>query len=231
MKAVFILGAGASRHAGAPLMAGFTDETDRLYEIGDRGIQEAMDAFELVRGAQNHLRVIYANSYLDLDNIETFFSAVEMGRLIGKFPGLDVNRLAKLRDSLVTVIVKTLENSMPFPAVNGSINPHKVYGSFVNMIGNLRNNARPSGRPEVSILTFNYDIALDYALRYHRVPYDYWLSEKPDQSAISLLKLHGSINWGTCKECGSIVPFDWSRLHGNNVFPETKSVIFALGIL
>jgi NAD-dependent SIR2 family protein deacetylase len=61
---------------------------------------------------------------------------------------------------------------------------------------------------EVSFLTFNYDVALDYALAVARMPYDYGLSRDPAPQELPLIKLHGSINWGVCQECNQIVPIE-----------------------
>ena len=77
------------------------------------GILNAMDAFSSVSLAQSQLQAVHSKSSLDLDNVETLFSTVDTGRLIGRFPGLDnVHQIDELRAALVTVIVKTIENTM-----------------------------------------------------------------------------------------------------------------------
>ena len=63
-----------------------------------------------------------------------------------------------------------------------------------------------SGLNGVSIITFNYDIALDFALRTRGVSPDYCLSVKHAEPVhIKLLKLHGSVNWGRQTESRDIV--------------------------
>jgi hypothetical protein len=81
---------------------------------------------------------------------------------------------------------------------------------------------------DVSFLTFNYDILLDFALHSRRIPFDYWISESPNQDALPLLKLHGSINWGICHVCKAIVPYDVGEIR-HEPFPNTKYAFFDLG--
>lgn len=81
---VFILGAGASRDAGAPLMAGFLDDAYDLWKL--RRVGKAANAFEKVFAAIADLQSVHSKSKLDLNNIETVFSALEMARVLGKFP-------------------------------------------------------------------------------------------------------------------------------------------------
>ena len=58
-----------------------------------------------------------------------------------------------------------------------------------------------------SIITFNYDICVDYAFYNKNRRIRYGLAEAEDQQATPLFKLHGSLNWGSCSECRRIV--DW----------------------
>ena len=79
MNNLFILGAGASKSAGGPLMADFLDIADNLVRTRDDGIQNAKKEFDDVFDAISELRTVYAKSYLDVDNIEVLFGAIEMG--------------------------------------------------------------------------------------------------------------------------------------------------------
>jgi hypothetical protein len=56
-----------------------------------------------------------------------------------------------------------------------------------------------------SIITFNYDCALDYALSLANAEADYCLEPaRPDRKATKLFKLHGSLNWAGAEQ-GQIV--------------------------
>lgn len=232
MKTVFILGAGASKRAGAPLMFDFLD-TARKVSLSNEVANRA--AFEEVFDAQSELQGVFAKSRLDIDNIEVLFGAVEMGQLIRKFGLRDADKIAQLRNSLVALIVETLEISMRFPVKNERINPAGSYGPFVEMLTRLRGETGKFGQPELAFTTFNYDLGLDHALSYYNLDFDYCLAEA---SAINIgrnvtqpyLKLHGSINWGYCKECKKIIPYSFRDSSPNKVFLlDVKDMVFRLG--
>jgi hypothetical protein len=56
------------------------------------------------------------------------------------------------------------------------------------------------------VITFNYDLAADFALR-RDLHIDDALPRTPG-SGYPLLKLHGSLNWFYCSTCGQIIPWD-----------------------
>ena len=61
-------------------MTDFLDIADNLVRTKDPGIQDAQKEFDDVFHAIAELRTVYAKSYLDVDNIEILFGAIEMGR-------------------------------------------------------------------------------------------------------------------------------------------------------
>ncbi|HXY78478.1 MAG TPA: hypothetical protein VEH47_06650 [Candidatus Acidoferrales bacterium] len=79
---------------------------------------------------------------------------------------------------------------------------------------------------DISILTFNYDLCLDWALHMGGIRPDYRLpnDRAEDRGSIDLLKLHGSLNWAYCEQCG-IVP---KRLHALTP-PELGRVLRVAG--
>lgn len=205
MKSVFIFGAGASRQAGGPLMSDFFDKAERL--LRHNKVPDAKAEFEEVFKAISELQPMYAKSYFDLDNLEMVFGAIEMGQLIHKFAGRTPDEIARLRNAMVTLIVKTLEQSIFFPTRKGEVRAPKPYMDFAEMLSNVESKTRAR---DYSFITFNYDVALDYALFYNNIPTDYYLADDiaPNNSAVPLLKLHGSINWGRCPTCNEIVPYE-----------------------
>ena len=130
MKTVFILGAGASRQAGGPLMSDFLDKAEELYRT-KQGIQYAEEAFADVFAAVSELQGIHAKSYLNLDNFETLFGAIEMARITGKFAQRDQASIEQLRNSIVTLIVRTIENTITFPVIENQIRPPEPYNELV----------------------------------------------------------------------------------------------------
>ncbi len=191
-KVVYIFGAGASAHAGAPLMSNFLDVAEKL---GRTVSPDEKPAFDLVFRAHSALQPLYAKARLPLDNVEALFAAFEMSGLCGKFPGLADDERARLIPSLKRVIAKTLDASIDFPTVlgreGGRVSAPVPYGDFVSLLTATLG----EDRRRASLLTFNYDLALDYALHSCRLPINYCLTEEPRDKRIVLLKLHGSLNW------------------------------------
>ena len=200
---VFILGAGASKHAGAPLMANFLDKADELRRRARLG--EFQADFDRVFNAISALQAVHSKSALDLHNIESVFAAFEMGQLINRLPGMSIEETESLLVSTRRLIFKTLEETITYPVRDGHIYPHDSYNSFTELLNNLNDAGK---RSRCSIITFNYDIALDFALACNNCPADYCLSDAKKPGYIPLMKLHGSLNWGSCSECDQIVPWD-----------------------
>ena len=196
---VFILGAGASKDAGAPLMAEFLDKAEEIRKQKDLGDSKA--DFDLVFDAISAMQVIHSKSDVDLDNIESVFATFEMARLLGRLPGSPTAKVESLTVSMRRLISKTLERTVTFPVSGKKINPPAYYRHFAELIGKLNE----GGRRRCSIITFNYDIALDYALHSINIPPDYCLSK--ESGITPLMKLHGSLNWAGCSKCNEVVPW------------------------
>lgn len=185
---VFILGAGASKHCGAPLMGEFLDRADNLRREGGGHIDH--EAFNRVFNAVSELQKVHSKATLDLDNLESVFGAFEMAQVIGLFPGLSGDAIPQLNRSFRKVIAQTLEETVGFVFAKGQINPPTDYHNFADLISDLGSGRR---RRTCSIITFNYDVALDYALHFNSVPFSYGLEQGDTQ--LPYLKLHGSLNW------------------------------------
>ena len=208
-KTVFILGAGASRDSGAPLMNDFLDRARKLYGSGECGEKYRAD-FERVTGAISDLQKIHSKSELDIYNIEEIFAAFEMAKLINKFPEdrikneEDIDLLIK---SLKRVIYVTLDRSTPLTTENTNTlpPPSGSYGEFAGLIRTIMQKELKAP----TIITFNYDLAIDYALFRYEFPINYCFTSSESQvGEINLIKLHGSLNWFECKDKKSIIPYE-----------------------
>jgi len=209
INSVFILGAGASKEAGAPLMADFLDQAKDLW--ASSRVTNANASFQDVFKAIGRLQPVHSKSEFDIYNVESVFAAMEMGKTLEKFPGCDtVEEIDNLIANMKVVIVKTIENTLLFPLESdraGGIQYKKVsepppYREFIKLIQYLRDEARPSQK--ISVITFNYDLATDLALIRERLGPDYCLSGAGSDVDIPLLKLHGSLNWIYCPDCGGV---------------------------
>ena len=206
MKSVFIFGAGASKSAGGPLMYEFLDKSQDLLRHKFDRIESVKDKFDDVYKSIAELQSIHAKSYLDLDNIEVLFGAIEMGNMLNTFGDRDELKITELRKSIITLIYKTLEESISFPFKEGSIYPPQPYYDFKKVLNRIRNSAPKFDKHEFSFITFNYDLCLDYTLHQINYGYHYCLNNDVTQR-IPLLKLHGSINWAF-SESNEIMPID-----------------------
>lgn len=96
-------------------MSDFLDRAHDLYRQHDEGIQSVRDEFEDVFNAIHELQGIHAKAYLDLNNIEIVFGAIEMALMLGKLGNRNTSSIKRLRASLITLIYKTLECNIRFP--------------------------------------------------------------------------------------------------------------------
>jgi len=207
-KTVFILGAGASKESGAPLMNEFLDSARELYssyKIRD----EYRGDFERVFRGISELQKIHSKSVLDIYNIESVFATFEMGRLIGKLPGSpEADQIDELINSTKRLIYVTLNRRTPLNNTHKTVNPipNTSYHNLIQLL--LQFEKIDSEKP--SIITFNYDLAADYAIHYNNYTSDYSIDSSSKGKSIKILKLHGSLNWFSSAE--EIVPFELGEI-------------------
>ena len=222
-RTVFILG------AGAPLMHEFLDVADDLRHAKEPG--ETFDDFELVFKAINALRPAYANANVDLsNNIESVFAAFEMARLIRQLGNLTGQEIDGLPKAMRRVIEQTLEKTIQLPVSGQQVLPPRPYQAFADLLKNI---SKPSDRHPntASVLTFNYDLCIDYALHFNSIRSNYCL-ESGTTGGLKLLKLHGSLNWAQCPKCSKVTAWRMDQFFsGRNwdLFRETKQVVLNIG--
>jgi len=211
-KTVIILGAGASAHAGAPLMNNFLDQSERLLQRGR--VPEHKAEFERVFEALEKLKPAQAKATINLDGLEAAYNALEFASLLAS-DDKDREDWSRACDAMAVVISRTLEETVRFPVWQGAVRPTGGYDRLVEVIKNMEN---PAG---ISILTFNYDIALEAALIAHGVEYVHGLLSE-EQSRVEVLKLHGSIHWAGCSACGVITPLPIRHHFGRMLLPSVR---------
>jgi len=201
---VFILGAGASFDYDAPLMSNFIDKAeDLMYSNSFEDREKVARIFNLITDLQR----VHAKSYMDLDNIETLFGFLEMGLVIKKLGKYKEDEIKELKDSLVYVIVNTLFKSIDLIKVRENTG-YKLLANYLKEI-----------KTESAIITFNYDVALDYELIQKNIPFDYCLNDTAMESnKKKYCKLHGSLNWYT-SENEEIRPTKFDENRKNEVMP------------
>ena len=226
---VFIMGAGTSKCAGAPLMADFLDRAERLLQSDS--VKEVADEFQQVFDAIGQLQAVHSKAQLDIKNVEAVLTTFEMAKTLGKFPGYNSEEIESLIKATKTLIFKTLENTIKFPINNkGKISPPTPHHDFADLLSRLLQEATP--KQSVSIITFNYDILFDFALFFKGMSFNYGLDFDKNNDSIRLLKLHGSINWILNKPQNQILPWrleDYFRDYSNEAWEKVSSVPIPIG--
>jgi hypothetical protein len=231
---VYILGAGFSAGAGAPLIHNFLDVSKQLHDRPYSGLEPfEREHFKRVFEFRREMAQARDKIRIDLDDIEQLFGLVEVSH---RFRGTPL----ETRNSMVYLIAKTLQMS-----INGkkqreqftvSYSPEflieliedqapfvveaqnrwfhvDVYDFFAAMVSGLFDDLEKRKSRRDTIITFNYDLICEHALRRFGVVADYHLNDQSvddrrepgDHGKVSVLKLHGSTNWGICDVCNKRV--------------------------
>ena len=159
-RTMYVLGAGASVHTGAPLLRDFLTKARLLHEGGG---EVRHDSFERVFKWIDNLRPSSYYVELDLDNLEHVFSLAEMGRQL-QLEGAD-----EIVTALRHVITDTLD-ACQLTRRGNHVQPDDTYSRFVQLLRDSNKErltrigkpASPSSRDIV--ITLNYDVMLDHAM-------------------------------------------------------------------
>jgi len=184
---VFILGAGFSAPAGAPLISNFLDRAREFYDNPASELDaEECKHFERVFDFKRKMAHAREKVIIDLDDIEQLFGLVEMSYRLGKVE-------KETRNSTVYLIAKTLQLAIADPkwhkdrfglllgedAIARLNNVLKmrdkgrvsttncfidVYDYFAALVSGLLDNQTRVLARENTIITFNYDLVVDDAL-------------------------------------------------------------------
>jgi hypothetical protein len=226
MKQVIVFGAGASVGFGVPTMDRFIDTADDLRAMPGSLVTQA--DFELFFDVlQNRFRQLHAKSTVNLDNIESVFGLIEMARLLGRLPGFDLVQIEELASAIRTVLVETVQLSGKFNySEEERWSPPPDY---LAVAAHIDHEIERRG-DDIALISFNYDLGMDFALHWSRLPIDYGLGQ-PTRDAVRLFKLHGSLNWVTCRKCGAVRAILMDRIIKAHAGPrslQSKSVMLSL---
>jgi NAD-dependent SIR2 family protein deacetylase len=226
---VYILGAGFSAAAGAPLIHNFLDVASALWEDPEAPLSEDQRIdFGRVFEFRREMARAREKVRIDLDNVEHLFGLIDIAERITPHG-------ASPRLAILTLIATTLElkiDTARLPSIGfmprNPIPPHivnlptayargqyshppeyrtNIYSQFAALVGGLLDPPEKGRARRDTIVTFNYDLVVDRALRAMGFEINYQLpGTKPiaDAPAVSVIKLHGSINWTICRGCGKV---------------------------
>lgn len=196
MSVIFLLGAGASRDAGMPLVSELTDEIrTSLREIrdpvGECG-EEAHDLFEAVTRLDDRVE----------KNYEAFFEWIEYLRRATREPfslatklELNVQRLARTVNCLAWGIKRPIVRSLLGRRQRETYDP-----AYLSQLADFL-----PERGRLHVFTTNYDVCVEEACRSHGINVLTGFSAKSGKwtpsvfrglsRGMNLYKLHGSLNW------------------------------------
>ena len=209
----FLLGAGASK----PDPSGIPTVKELLPDLLDRA--RRLDREEVTKLAE-------FCDHSDIDNIEDLLTAAQISEFCGRNPtilrliefllfrqdstegaprklrrpSVDVSSVAFLQDTLQVLFGLLSSRMLPAEPNRG----HKAIAKYVKT------------NSEASIITTNYDCCIDRALTELKVSYSYDLKfaneveriPTASNSSMTLVKLHGSLNWFYCDVCQTVHSVD-----------------------
>jgi len=216
MNKVFILGAGASKPAGTPLLKEiFPDGVFhlRMGAVSGDSLSRYPHFWGYLKEHFNydvHIQdPIAFLAYNDID-IEQILSAID-NEIFKK----SIKGLKKVREEAVRFVCLTLEQAIK----DGQRKDNKsnCYPNFVSQKINILND-------DCTIITFNYEILLETALLDVSLGYCFSYGIEVEKDSIRnfsgyvreykgnllVLKLHGSSNWAICSQCNKLHLF-WSQ--------------------
>jgi NAD-dependent SIR2 family protein deacetylase len=218
-KNVFIVGAGFSAEAGAPVVRTFFEHAMELWKNPNSGLeQQERGIFREVFDYRHELETAESKVQIDLDNIEDLFGTVEMASQLG------FNDAQTVKGKLIYVILRTLEltatgrpgtRSIEYgfrdgPNQRSSTFLGDLYEFFVNVVARRWEQPPKTGLAQDTIISLNYDLLLERAMDPGPLTPLYELSpevlgdepaEQSGKKRVRLLKLHGSANWAVCPTC------------------------------
>ena len=234
---VYILGAGFSADRGLPVIKNFMHVMRDAHQwLESQGRSKEANAIRSVMEFRLDAASAAYRVRMDLENIEELFSlASASSRKL-----TDAIRLAiaatldyKLKTSFepkvgfqassLAEIPKTWEHEMFDGFVSSE--PHHftcpAYEFFLTcLLGNWKNKNNYSDN---SFITFNYDLIVEDALKKLSIPFNYGFSTKSEETrnGVSLLKLHGSLNWGKIGSSTNYKIYDsYDELRINQEIPQ-----------
>ncbi len=198
-KSVFILGAGASVPAGAPVLNDFLKRSRELLDNPNSLLSpEDKEAFKRVFEWRGRIYPALRYLKLDLENMENLFCLVDMAEQLG------IENVEGIRDDMIRMVARTLDLTVKF-GDHLDTKKQKIFGDrtllmFIDLLIEWRSKTDVAKAGLDSIITLNYDIACEqaFAAKENRFTYSEPWTNKDDDHGYKLLKLHGSVNWGIC---------------------------------
>ncbi len=153
---VYILGAGFSAPAGAPVIRNFLDRSREFYTEPTSSMDdEERDRFSRVFKFKRSMGQAREKFAIDLDDIEKLFGLVEISQRLGK-------DLGETRDDIVYLIAKTLQLATSWPPTE---RPRVWFGAkalpiFLGRLRDLRGVFQEESEGRFSVDMYDYFAAV-----------------------------------------------------------------------
>lgn len=212
MKTAIFLGAGASAAEGAPLQS-------NIFKDYFKSIQGNLVRHKMEKELAIFFRLVFSidvnNDDLDRATFPTFEEvlgvidfAEKRRESLRRFPLENIShnsyKISRIRQYLVLLMAKIIHDKLI------------VSTGIHNLL--VRNLYKNDLLKDTVFITTNYDILIDNALsalyRDHQLLLDYGVEftnyrrsdewKSPDNNAVKLFKLHGSLNWLFCPTCNEL---------------------------
>ena len=218
MKKVYIIGAGFSLAAGAPTQTGLINKAFELHDKEpDFFNKDKFQCFENFLSEQLNIpKECFSDT--ELEDIFTPLDKCLEDRI--QYRGISLDEIMKTRESVFYIIGKTIGEALK--EYNNSEGYVYEFAKYLTDASSIRENGSYRKNDPVSVISTNWDVLLDYAIknaikeRKAVVDYCCYISslDKKDDTIkpgleilgeggfnVKLLKLHGSLNWLQCPRC------------------------------
>ncbi|WP_290654097.1 hypothetical protein [Idiomarina sp.] len=161
--------------------------------------------FNVIFGFIDRLQKSQAKANIDLHNIESIYTALEMSQLLKLEDLKKPSNWQELRTCMAYFLTKTIEDNTKFQYTNNFPRYWPDSGTTINLGNNrktidsvIQQLCKLQDSWDITIVSFNYDLVVEALLCACGLQTRYCLESEPDNlksDSVKLLKLHGSINW------------------------------------
>ncbi|HBS86416.1 MAG: hypothetical protein A2W91_19575 [Bacteroidetes bacterium GWF2_38_335] len=240
-KTIYILGAGFSKPANAPIQSEIIDEILKLrgghFEGKDNIIKGYLDEFE---------KFLSEDLYIDSKDfkgvaLEDVFTPIDRCIIDGiSFRSLDNKKLVELREKIYSLIIFAIKEKL-----SSSTTSKSYVDDFAKyLVDQIRQRMIDKNHDPVAVISTNWDILLDNSIKHaidndnHNGVVDYccYISSLYDDETIKpglwalgkgkynvkLLKLHGSMNWLHCPKCQRLFVAFYNKIAEYGIYKNQK---------
>jgi hypothetical protein len=219
-KTVYILGAGFSVEAGAPMQASILKKTFELHAEYPENFDQSK--FNIFKNFLVHQLNIEESKFPDVELEDIFTPLDRCLSESSQFRGIGLDEIMKVRETVFYVVGRTIK--LMLDKESNSKDYIDKFAQHLTSLSSIRANSQYRAYDPVSVISTNWDILLDNSIyktiqeNNHNAVVDYccYISSRDENDDsikpgleklgqggfnVKLLKLHGSLNWLQCPRC------------------------------